>query len=71
MGGGRIIAYRVLVVGKPVENGPLTRPRLRWEDESKWNLKPRMGGCEWIDLAEDWDKLRAVLQALKNFGFHN
>jgi len=54
-----------------VENGPLTRPRLRWEDESKWNLKPGMGGCEWIDLAEDWDKLRAVVQALKNFGLNN
>jgi hypothetical protein len=54
-----------------VENGPLTRSRLRWEDESKWNLKPGMGGCEWIDLAEDWDKLRAVVQALKNFGLNN
>jgi hypothetical protein len=29
-----------------------------------------MGGCEWIDLAEDWDKLRAVVQMLRNFGFH-
>jgi hypothetical protein len=62
--GGRRIAYRVLV-GKPVENGPLARPRLRCEDDSVWNLKTGMRGCEWIDLAEDCDKLRAVVQTLK------
>jgi len=59
------------LVGKPVENGPLTWSRLRCEDYSKWNLKPRVGGCEWIDLAEDWDRLRAAVQTLKNFGCHN
>jgi hypothetical protein len=52
-GGGRIRAYRVLV-GKPVGNGPVTMPRLRWEGDCKCNLNTRMGRCKWIDLVEDW-----------------
>ena len=63
------IAYWVLI-GKPVENGPFTRPRLRWEVDSIWNVKTGRGRCEWIDLAEDWDKLWAVVQMFRNFGFH-
>ena len=46
-------AYRVLV-GKPEEKRPLGRPRGRWEDDIKMNL--REVGCDpgdWIDLAED------------------
>ena len=45
--------YRVLV-GKPEEKRPLERPRRRWEDNIKMDL--REVGChpgEWIDLAED------------------
>ena len=49
-------AYRVLV-GKPEGKRPLGRPRLRWEDNIKMDL--REVGCdpeEWIDLAEDRDQ---------------
>ena len=49
-------AYRVLV-GKPEGKRPLGRPRRRWEDNIKIDL--REVGCdpgEWIDLAEDRDK---------------
>ena len=49
-------AYRVLV-GKPEGKKPIGRPRRRWEDNIKMNL--REVGCdsgEWIDLAEDRDQ---------------
>ena len=52
-------AYRVLV-GKPERKRPLGRPRRRWEDNIKMDL--REVGCdpgEWIDLAEDRDQWRA------------
>ena len=58
-------AYRVLV-GKPEEKRPLRRPRRRWEDNIRMDL--REGGCdpgEWIDL-EDWDQWRAYVRAVMN-----
>jgi hypothetical protein len=42
-------AFRILV-GKP---GPLGRPRRRWVDNIKMNLREvEWGGIDWIDLAE-------------------
>ena len=49
-------AYRILV-GKPERKRPLGRPRRRWEDNIKMDL--REVGCDpgdWIDLAEDRDQ---------------
>ena len=46
---------------------PLGRPRRRWEDNIKLNL--REVGCdpgEWIDLAEDRDQCRAYVRAVMN-----
>ena len=57
-------AYRVLV-GKPEGKRPLGRPRRRWEDNIKMDL--REVGChlgEWIDLAEDRDQWRAYVRAV-------
>ena len=48
--------YKVLV-GKPESKRPLGRPRRRWEDNIKMDL--REVGCDsrdWIDLAEDRDQ---------------
>ena len=59
-------AYRVLV-GKPEGNRPLWRPRRRWEDNIKMDL--REIGCdpgEWIDLAEDRDQWRAYVRVVIN-----
>ena len=59
--------YRVLV-GKPEGNGPLGRPRRRWEDNIKTDLQEvglgrGMGG---IDLAQDRDRWRALVNAVMN-----
>ena len=59
-------AYRVLV-GKPEGKRPLGRPRHRWEDNNRMDL--REVGCdpgEWIDLAEDRDQWRACIRAVIN-----
>ena len=58
--------YRVLV-GKPEGKRPLGRPRRRWEDNIKMDLKKV--GCdpgEWIDLAEDRDQWRDYVRAVMN-----
>ena len=45
--------YRVLV-GKPEGKRPLWRPRRRWEDTIKMDLREvGCGGMDWIELAED------------------
>jgi hypothetical protein len=52
MGEGRNV-YRVLM-GKPEGKRPLERPRSRWEDEIKMDLREMgWGGVEWIRLAQD------------------
>jgi hypothetical protein len=45
--------YRVLV-GKPVSKRPLARPRRRWEDNIKLDLREiKIHGANWIQLAQD------------------
>jgi hypothetical protein len=64
--GKRKGAYRVLV-GKPEGKRPLGRSRLRWENNIKMDLQ-KMGwkGVEWIDLAQDRDGWRALVNAVIN-----
>jgi hypothetical protein len=65
MGEGRG-AYRVLV-GRPEGRKPLGRPRRRWEDNIKEDLQEvGWGGIDWIDMAQDWDKWRALVSAVMN-----
>jgi hypothetical protein len=46
-------AYRALV-GKPEGRRPLGRPRRRWEDNIKMDLREvGWGGMDWISLAQD------------------
>jgi hypothetical protein len=57
--GERRGAYRALV-GKPEGRRPLGRPRLRWEDNIKMDLREvGWGGVDWIDLAHVRDRCRA------------
>jgi hypothetical protein len=65
MGEGRNV-YRVLV-GKPEGKRPLERPRRRWEDEIKMDHREiGWGGVEWIQVAQDRDRWRAVVNAVMN-----
>jgi hypothetical protein len=58
--------YRVLV-GKPEGKRPVGRPRRRWEDNIKMDPQEVMWrGMEWIDLVQDRDRWRAVVNAVMN-----
>ena len=66
MGEGRGV-HRVLV-GKPEGRRPLGRPRLRWEDNIKMDLQEVGGGFgDWIELAQDRDRWRALVSMVMNF----
>jgi hypothetical protein len=59
-------AYRVLV-GNPEGRRPPGRPRRRWKDNIKKDL--REVGCgfvDWIRLAQDRDRWRALVSAVMN-----
>jgi hypothetical protein len=58
--------YRVLI-GKPERKRPLGRPRRSWEDNIKMDLQEvGCGGMDWIDLAQNRDRLRALVNAVMN-----
>jgi hypothetical protein len=64
--GERRGAYRALV-GKPEGRRPLERPRRRWEDNIKMNLREvGWGGVDWIDLAQDRERWQALVNAVMN-----
>jgi hypothetical protein len=57
-------AYRILV-GKPKGKRPLERPRRRWVDNIKMNLREiGWDGGDWIELAEDRDQWRALVNTM-------
>jgi hypothetical protein len=59
-------AYRILV-GRPEGRRPLGRPRRRWDDNIKMDFKTRNGGMDWVELAQDRDRWRALVNAVMNF----
>jgi hypothetical protein len=60
--GERRGAYRALV-GKPEGR----RPRRRWEDNIKMDVREvGWGGMDWISLAQDRDRWRALVNAVMN-----
>jgi hypothetical protein len=64
--GERRGAYRALV-GKPEARRPLGRPRRRWEDNIKMDLREvEWGGMDWINLAQDRERWRALVNAVMN-----
>ena len=65
MGEGR--GVRRVLVGKPEGKRPLGRPRRRWEDNVKMDLQEVGGSCgDWMELAQDRDKWRALVGAVRN-----
>jgi len=58
--------YRVLV-GEIEGKRPLGRPRHRWENNIKMDLQEvGCGGMDWIELAQDRDRWRALVNAVMN-----
>jgi hypothetical protein len=57
--------YRILV-GKPEEKRPLGRPRRRWVDNIKMDLREVGWDVDWIDLAQDRDQWRALVNTVLN-----
>jgi hypothetical protein len=59
-------AYRILV-GKPEERRSLGRPRRRWVDNIKMDLR-KIGwdGVDWVYLAQDRDHWRALVNTVMN-----
>jgi hypothetical protein len=58
--------YRVLM-GKPEGKRPLGRPRHRWEDGFRMDLREiGWGSVDWIQLAQDRDRWRALVNTVMN-----
>jgi hypothetical protein len=52
-------------VGKPEGKRPLGRPRRRWEDGIRVDLREiGLGGVDWIRLSRNRDRWRAVVSAV-------
>jgi hypothetical protein len=57
----------IILVGKPEGKRPLGRPRCRLVDNVKMDLREiRLGGMDFIDLAQDRDQWRALVNTVTN-----
>jgi hypothetical protein len=55
------------LVGKPEGKTPLGRPRRRWEDGIRMDLREiGLGGVDWIRLSQDRGRWRAVVSVVMN-----
>jgi hypothetical protein len=65
--GKKRTTYRLLV-GKPEGKRPLRRPRRRWVNNIRMDHgEIGWGGVDWIGLAQDRDRWRALVNAVMNF----
>jgi len=59
--------YTEFLVGKPDRKRPLGRSRFTWEDYIQTGLQEvGCGGMDWIELAQDRDRWRALVNAVMN-----
>jgi hypothetical protein len=57
-------------VGKPEGKRPLGRPRRRWVDNIKMDLRETgWDGVDWMDMAKDRDQWRAFVNTVLNLRF--
>jgi hypothetical protein len=62
----KINAYRILV-RNPEGKRPLGRPRRRWVDNIKMDLREiGWGGMDWTNLDQDRDQWRALVNTVMN-----
>jgi hypothetical protein len=67
MGETRNIYIYMILVGKPEGNRPLGRPRHRWVDNMKMDLREiGWDGIDWIELAQDRNQWRALVNTAMN-----
>ena len=64
MGEGRDV--HSVLVGKQDGKRPLGRPRRRWEDNIKMDLREVGRGGDWMELAQDRDRWRALVNTVMN-----
>jgi hypothetical protein len=56
-----------ILVGRPEGSRPLGRPRRRWENNIKMDLREiELGDVDWINWAQDRDRWRALVNTVKN-----
>ena len=55
------------LLGKPEGKRPLGRPRHRWEDNIKMDLREVGRGGDWMELAQDRDRWRGLVSMVMNF----
>jgi hypothetical protein len=64
---GRRRGVSRVLVGKPEGKRPVGRPRRRWEDNIRMDLQEvGCGSMDWIGLAQDRDRWRAIVNAAMN-----
>jgi hypothetical protein len=55
------------MMGKPEEKRPLGRPRCRWVDNIKMDLREvEWDEVDWMDMAQDGDQCRALVNTVLN-----
>ena len=63
-------AFKILT-GKPTGKRPLGRPRRRWKDNIRMELKEiGINKMNWVNSAQDGDYWRALVNAAFTSGFH-
>jgi hypothetical protein len=64
---GESCIMRSCMVGRPEGRRPLGRPRHRWEDNIKMDLREMgFGDVDWVHLAQDRDRWRALVNTVMN-----
>jgi ribosome biogenesis protein Nip4 len=64
---GEVMGAYNSFVGRPEGRRPLGRPRRRWEDNIKMDLREiGFGDVDWIHLAQNRDRWRAVVNTVMN-----
>ena len=56
-----------VLVGKPEGKRSLGRPRRRWENNIKVDLQEVGGGGDWMELSQDRDRWRSLVNTVMNF----